>query len=190
MRSLTEALLYPGVGLLEATNLATGRGTDTPFERVGAPWIDPRPSPRRSTPRAARRPVRADPVHAHAAAIRRTAAAASRSSYDWSRFEPLRLGIALAVLLRDLYPEEWKPAGLLRLLADRATYRRHPRREVGGRDHGRLGTELGEFREVRDAVLTLSLRVRIVFIPHAAVARAGLERRRVLAAGPGRRTRS
>ncbi len=41
MRSLTEALLYPGVGLLEATNLATGRGTDTPFERVGAPCIDP-----------------------------------------------------------------------------------------------------------------------------------------------------
>ena len=41
MRSLTEALLYPGVGLLEATNLATGRGTDTPFERIGAPWIDP-----------------------------------------------------------------------------------------------------------------------------------------------------
>ena len=43
MRSLTEAFLYPGVGLLEATNLATGRGTDTPFERVGAPWIDPEP---------------------------------------------------------------------------------------------------------------------------------------------------
>ena len=41
MRSLTEAMLYPGVGWLEATNLATGRGTDSPFERVGAPWIDP-----------------------------------------------------------------------------------------------------------------------------------------------------
>ena len=27
--------------MLEATNLATGRGTDTPFEKVGAPWIDP-----------------------------------------------------------------------------------------------------------------------------------------------------
>ena len=36
MRSLTEALLYPGVGWLEATNLATGRGTDTPFERGGS----------------------------------------------------------------------------------------------------------------------------------------------------------
>ncbi len=45
MRSLTEALLYPGVGLLEATNLATGRGTDTPFERVG-----PRGSTRGSSP--------------------------------------------------------------------------------------------------------------------------------------------
>src|SRR5207253_1155632 len=41
IRSLTEALLYSGVGLLEATNLSVGRGTDTPFEVVGAPWIEP-----------------------------------------------------------------------------------------------------------------------------------------------------
>ena len=40
MRSLTEATLYPGVGLLETTNVSVGRGTDTPFEVVGAPWID------------------------------------------------------------------------------------------------------------------------------------------------------
>jgi uncharacterized protein YbbC (DUF1343 family) len=39
MRSLTEATLYPGVGLLETTNVSVGRGTDTPFELVGAPWI-------------------------------------------------------------------------------------------------------------------------------------------------------
>ena len=41
MRSLTEAMLYPGVGWLEATNLATGRGTDTPFERVAHPGSIP-----------------------------------------------------------------------------------------------------------------------------------------------------
>lgn len=40
MRSLTEALLYPGIGLLETTNLSVGRGTDTPFELIGAPWLD------------------------------------------------------------------------------------------------------------------------------------------------------
>jgi uncharacterized protein YbbC (DUF1343 family) len=39
---LTEATLYPGIGLLEYTNLSVGRGTDTPFEVIGAPWIDGR----------------------------------------------------------------------------------------------------------------------------------------------------
>jgi uncharacterized protein YbbC (DUF1343 family) len=39
MRSLTEAILYPGIGLLERTALSVGRGTDTPFELIGAPYI-------------------------------------------------------------------------------------------------------------------------------------------------------
>ena len=39
MRSLTQALLYPGIGLLE-TAMSVGRGTDTPFEVIGAPYID------------------------------------------------------------------------------------------------------------------------------------------------------
>lgn len=39
IRNLTEAILYPGIGLLE-TALSVGRGTDTPFELVGAPYID------------------------------------------------------------------------------------------------------------------------------------------------------
>ncbi len=36
---MTEATLYPGVALIEGTNVSVGRGTDTPFEVVGAPWI-------------------------------------------------------------------------------------------------------------------------------------------------------
>ena len=40
MRSLTQAFLYPGIGLLETTNVSVGRGTDTPFEVIGAPWLD------------------------------------------------------------------------------------------------------------------------------------------------------
>jgi len=42
MRSLTEATLYPAIGLLESCNVSVGRGTDTPFEVTGAPWIDGR----------------------------------------------------------------------------------------------------------------------------------------------------
>jgi uncharacterized protein YbbC (DUF1343 family)/CubicO group peptidase (beta-lactamase class C family) len=40
LRSLTEATLYPGVGLVEGTNVSVGRGTDTPFELLGAPWMN------------------------------------------------------------------------------------------------------------------------------------------------------
>ena len=40
LRNLTEETLYPGVCLLEGANVSVGRGTDTPFEMAGAPWID------------------------------------------------------------------------------------------------------------------------------------------------------
>jgi uncharacterized protein YbbC (DUF1343 family) len=40
MRSLTQATLYPGIGAFEGTNISVGRGTDAPFEQIGAPWID------------------------------------------------------------------------------------------------------------------------------------------------------
>jgi len=42
MRNLIQATLYPGIGAIEYSNLSVGRGTDTPFEQVGAPWIDGR----------------------------------------------------------------------------------------------------------------------------------------------------
>ncbi len=40
LRTLTQAALYPGVAVIEGTNVSVGRGTDSPFELFGAPWID------------------------------------------------------------------------------------------------------------------------------------------------------
>ncbi|MBN1655596.1 MAG: DUF1343 domain-containing protein [Deltaproteobacteria bacterium] len=40
IRSPMQALLYPAIGLLESTNLSVGRGTDSPFEVFGAPWLN------------------------------------------------------------------------------------------------------------------------------------------------------
>ncbi len=40
MRSLTQAILYPAVGMVEYCNLSVGRGTDAPFENLGAPYMD------------------------------------------------------------------------------------------------------------------------------------------------------
>ncbi len=42
LRSLTAAMLYPAISLVETTNISVGRGTDTPFEQIGAPFIDAR----------------------------------------------------------------------------------------------------------------------------------------------------
>ncbi|WP_422926224.1 exo-beta-N-acetylmuramidase NamZ domain-containing protein [Singulisphaera sp. PoT] len=123
MRSLTEALIYPGIGLLEATNLATGRGTDTPFERVGAPWIDPRAFASylnaQNIPGARFLPVRFSPKERQYAG--QDCGGVLISISDWSRFDPVHLGISFAAALHHMYPKEWKPEGMLKLMTDRAT---------------------------------------------------------------------
>jgi uncharacterized protein YbbC (DUF1343 family)/CubicO group peptidase (beta-lactamase class C family) len=151
MRSLTEALLYPGVGLLEATNLATGRGTDTPFERVGAPWIDPQPFAAAlnaaQVPGVRFVPIEFRPTRRQYAGLR--CGGVYLVVTDWSRFDPLRLGMTLAVQLRAQYRGPWQPEGLLRLLANRAAYDEvlagKPVEEI----IARWQRELAEFRRVR-----------------------------------------
>jgi uncharacterized protein YbbC (DUF1343 family) len=151
MRSLTEALLYPGVALLEATNLATGRGTDTPFERVGAPWIDQRAFARalnaRELPGVRFVPVRFTPRERQYAG--QECGGVQIAITDWSRFEPLALGMALAVELRARYPGSWEPAGFLRLVAHRPTYEAL----LAGRDVAAITAlwdeELSRFLETR-----------------------------------------
>ncbi len=155
MRSLTEALLYPGVGLLEATNLATGRGTDAPFERIGAPWIDPQAFAA-ALSSAAVPGVRFVPIYF---TPRERQYAGERCGgvqilvTSWDAFDPLKLGTLLALELRKLYPEKWKPDGLQRLLADRATYEAilagRPLAEILSRWDG----EIADFHKVRSRYL-------------------------------------
>jgi uncharacterized protein YbbC (DUF1343 family)/CubicO group peptidase (beta-lactamase class C family) len=40
LRTLNEATMYPGLGMIESSNISVGRGTDTPFAWIGAPWVD------------------------------------------------------------------------------------------------------------------------------------------------------
>ena len=124
MRSLTEATLYPGVGLLEFTNVSVGRGTDTPFEVVGAPFVDARALaaalnaqdvpgvrfiPVRFTPRAS--------VHAG-----KSCGGVNLLVTDREALDAVRVGFALAVALRDLYPDAWDSDRLLRLLVNQAAF--------------------------------------------------------------------
>ena len=124
MRSLTQALLYPGVGLLEFTNLSVGRGTDTPFEWVGAPYIDGRALALHLNARgitgARFIPVRFRP---NASVFKgEWCGGVQIVITDRSKLRPVQLGMELAVALRKLYPTQWKPDRIITLAVHTASF--------------------------------------------------------------------
>ncbi|HUT88496.1 MAG TPA: exo-beta-N-acetylmuramidase NamZ domain-containing protein [Thermoguttaceae bacterium] len=124
MRSLTEAILYPGIGLLETTNLSVGRGTDTPFEHIGAPWLDGsrlvQALDQAGLPGIEFRPVEFTP-DASKFKGERCGGIAFKVT-DRSTFQPIRTGLEIARQLRLLYPDDWKAEAYDRLLGNKEVY--------------------------------------------------------------------
>ena len=118
MPNLNAALLYPGCGLWEFTNLSVGRGTRLPFEMVGAPYIDPDLLARelRSSQLSGLQfvPVRFTPSTSKFAD--ETCGGVRILIKDRTVCRPLALGLALARILRRHYPAEWDRSYLNRLL--------------------------------------------------------------------------
>ena len=105
MRNLIQASVYPGIGAIETTNISVGRGTDTPFEQVGAPWID---GPALSDALNARRipgvrfyPVRFTPASSKYAGEECQGVFVIVT--DRSALRPVRLGIEIAAMLHKQY---------------------------------------------------------------------------------------
>jgi uncharacterized protein YbbC (DUF1343 family) len=107
MRSVNAALLYPGLAMLEAsTNYSVGRGTDAPFEQIGADWI-------RGRPLAAALNSRYIPgVRAYATKFTPSTSNFAGHSIEGVRFiitdrnsfDSTRLGLEVAGALERLYP--------------------------------------------------------------------------------------
>jgi len=120
MRSLTEAILYPGIGLLETTNLSVGRGTDTPFELFGAPWLDGNQLAldlnRLELPGVVFSPIQFTPDASKFGD--ELCGGVSIRIIDRDMFEPIRTGLEIALRLRHLYPQEWEIDSYDRLLAN------------------------------------------------------------------------
>ncbi len=155
LRSVTGAALYPGVGLLEATNVSVGRGTDSPFEQIGAPWMDGlrmaatlnahgisgvRFTPVRFTP--------ASSVHkgVECGGVRITLV-------DRKALDAVALGIHLMTALRDLHPKEWETKDANRLLVSAAAMTRLDRGETAAEIVGGWTASLMEFERRRAAYL-------------------------------------
>jgi uncharacterized protein YbbC (DUF1343 family) len=122
LRTVGQTVLYAGVALLEATNVSVGRGTDTPFEVVGAPWID--------AGAFARELVQADLA---GVSFEPTTFSPSENRYKGTLchgvrlrvanravFEPVRTGLAMALALRKLNGKDWDGARLRRMVGDPA----------------------------------------------------------------------
>jgi uncharacterized protein YbbC (DUF1343 family) len=122
MRSLTQALLYPGIGLLETTNLSVGRGTDTPFEVIGAPWVDGQKLAE-ALNRAGLAGVRFVPVEF---APKSSKFANERCGgvnivvTDRGSFRPVATGVEIAYQLNRLHSGLWSIDNYVRLLANQA----------------------------------------------------------------------
>jgi uncharacterized protein YbbC (DUF1343 family)/CubicO group peptidase (beta-lactamase class C family) len=155
MRSLTQATLYPGVGLLETTNVSVGRGTDTPFELIGAPWID---GQRLASYLNDRRiagvrfvPVRFTP---RASVFQgEECGGVNVVITDRTLLRPVYAGLEIAVALRRLHPEEWQVDKYLRLLANADTLERLKRGESAEQIALSWQPALEEFRRVRARAL-------------------------------------
>jgi uncharacterized protein YbbC (DUF1343 family)/CubicO group peptidase (beta-lactamase class C family) len=155
LRSVTEAILYPGVALIEGTNVSVGRGTDTPFELVGAPWIKSRELAAYLNARGIAGvrfvPVTFTPSSAIYASQK--CEGVNLVLLERNGLDAPELGIELAAALRKLYPADYKIERMMELLVNQATYDAL----VAGEEPRRIAEDwqdgLGKFEAVREKYL-------------------------------------
>jgi uncharacterized protein YbbC (DUF1343 family) len=155
LRSLTAATLYPGVALVEGTNVSVGRGTDTPFELLGAPWVN---GPQLVQYLNARNisGVRFVPVSFTPSASAyegQKCAGVNIILVERNALDAPELGIELASALHTLYPEQFRMEKMIDLLLDQSTYDALAR----GDDPRRIAEEwrepLEKFQQLRQKYL-------------------------------------
>jgi len=155
LRSVTEAGLYPGVGLIEGTNVSVGRGTDTPFELLGAPWMKGRELASYLNARGIAGvrfvPVTFTPTASNFAGQK--CEGVNLVLTERNALDGPELGIELAAALRKLYPADFKLERMTELLVNQAAYDGL----VAGKDPRRIAQdwqeELEKFELVRKKYL-------------------------------------
>ena len=155
MRSLTEATLYPGVAILEYSNVSVGRGTNTPFELLGAPWLKERAFA--AAMNAANLPgVRFIPVRFKPDAATHKGVECGGVNLiitDRQTFEPVLTGLELAAQLFKLHPKEFEIDKLARLLASQKILTALKQGSDGRAAKQIYASELEAFRIVRQKYL-------------------------------------
>jgi uncharacterized protein YbbC (DUF1343 family)/CubicO group peptidase (beta-lactamase class C family) len=155
LRSVTEAALYPGVALIEGTNISVGRGTDTPFELVGAPWIKSRELATYLNVRAIAG-VRFVPITfipSSAVYSGQQCQGVNILLTDRNALDAPELGLELAAALHKLYASDFKIERMTELLANQPVFEAL----IAGQDPRRIAQDwqpdLSTFQQVRKKYL-------------------------------------
>ncbi|MEM1335148.1 MAG: DUF1343 domain-containing protein, partial [Actinomycetota bacterium] len=155
MRRLTQAIVYPGVGLLETTNVSVGRGTDTPFELFGAPWIEPRALAgalnAADTPGVRFVPRWFTPESSKFAGER--CGGIDVIVTDPAGLNAVEVGLTIAATLRGLYPDAWETDRYTRLMINRSVHEALVEGASAEVLHRLARSGLDDFRRRRAAVL-------------------------------------
>ena len=155
LRSVTEAALYPGVAVIEGTNVSVGRGTDTPFELLGAPWMKSRELAAYLNTRGIGG-VRFVPVTFTPSSSNYSGQPCQGVSIvvtDRNGFDAPELGMELASALHRLYPADYKMERLPDLLMNQSVYDAL----IAGQDPRRIAQDwqdgLQKFMKIREKYL-------------------------------------
>ncbi len=156
MRSLNAALLYPGIAMLEAnTNYSVGRGTDAPFEQIGADWIGgvvvAKALNARFIPGVRVYPTRFTPVESNFTG--KQIEGVRFLITDREAFDSTRLGIEVAVALQGLYPGKLDFDKCRGLIANAKTIHELKTNSDAGSIWANVQKEVGSFVERRKAFL-------------------------------------
>jgi uncharacterized protein YbbC (DUF1343 family)/CubicO group peptidase (beta-lactamase class C family) len=155
LRSLTEVALYPGVAIIEGTNVSVGRGTDTPFELLGAPWMKSKELAAYLNGRGIAGvrfvPVSFTPTSSNYAG--QQCQGVNIVVTDRNGFDAPELGMELAAALRKLYPADFKIERMTELLMNQSVYDAL----AAGQDPRRIAQDwqegLQKFQKVREKYL-------------------------------------
>ncbi len=151
MRNLNQATLYPGVGAIEYSNISVGRGTDQPFEQLGAPWID---GPRLAASLNARRlpGIRFYPVSFTPASSKyanQVCQGVFMVVTNRAVLSPARVGLEIAGALFTLFGDQYQLANTHLLVGSRESLERVKRGEDPATVSARWSDDEARWRRLR-----------------------------------------
>jgi len=151
LRSVEAGILYPGLEILQAGGLSVGRGTDKPFEHLGAPWINSAEfvdyMNRRSIPGVR---FLADHFTPESGLYKGEMCDGARLVItDRAPLQSMRMGMEIAAALTKLYPGKFEAGKMIELVGNAATIRRLIHGDSPGDIVSSWNGELEAFRKIR-----------------------------------------